>query len=49
MTPVPHIGFSADLIFSASAQQVIRIEKVLSVDLVVPPHAAERSLPPAPQ
>lgn len=35
--PSPHIGFSADLIFSAAGQHVMRIEKVLSVDLVVNP------------
>ncbi len=35
--PVPHIGFSADLIFSAAGKSVTRIEKVLSVDLVVNP------------
>jgi hypothetical protein len=35
--PAPHIGFSADLIFSAAGKSVTRIEKVLSVDLVVNP------------
>ena len=35
--PAPHIGFSADLLFTASGRQVTRIEKVLSVDLVVHP------------
>jgi len=46
--PVPHIGFSADLVFSASAQQVIRIEKVLSVDLVVHPARGGAFLPTSP-
>ena len=36
-TPAPRIGFSADLVFSAAGRQVTRIEKVLSVDLVVNP------------
>jgi hypothetical protein len=35
--PLPSIGFSADLVFSAAGRQVTRIEKVLSVDLVVRP------------
>ncbi len=35
--PPPHIGFSADLIFSAVGKSVTRIEKVLSIDLVVNP------------
>ncbi len=35
--PSPHIGFSADLVFAATGRQVTRIEKVLSVDLVVHP------------
>lgn len=35
--PLPNIGFSADLVFSAAGRQVTRIEKVLSVDLVVRP------------
>src|SRR5512133_2092341 len=30
----PRVGFSADLVFSASGEQVTRIEKVYSVDLV---------------
>ena len=33
----PHIGFSADLLFSVEGQRVRRIEKVFSVDLVVHP------------
>jgi len=36
-SPAPHIGFSADLIFSAAGKRVTRIEKVLSVDLVANP------------
>ena len=36
-TPAPRVGFSADLVFSASGRQVTRLEKVLSVDLVVHP------------
>jgi hypothetical protein len=35
--PLPNIGFSADLVFSAAGRRVTRIEKVLSVDLVVRP------------
>ena len=35
--PLPNVGFSADLVFSAAGRQVTRIEKVLSVDLVVRP------------
>ena len=35
--PLPNVGFSADLVFSAAERQVTRIEKVLSVDLVVRP------------
>lgn len=35
--PAPHIGFSADLVFTAAGKSVSRIEKVLSVDLVVHP------------
>lgn len=35
--PSPHIGFSADLVFSAVGRRVTCIEKVLSVDLVVNP------------
>jgi len=35
--PLPKIGFSADLVFSAAGREVTRIEKVLSVDLVVHP------------
>ncbi|HCS38717.1 MAG TPA: hypothetical protein DIW44_03925 [Anaerolineaceae bacterium] len=33
----PRVGFSADLVFSASGDQVTRIEKVYSVDLVAYP------------
>ena len=36
-TPAPRVGFSADLVFSAAGRQVTRLEKVLSVDLVVHP------------
>ena len=35
--PLPKIGFSADLVFSAAGREVTCIEKVLSVDLVVHP------------
>lgn len=35
--PLPKIGFSADLLFSASGDAVTRIEKVFSVDLVTYP------------
>ena len=42
----PHIGFSADLAFSASGEQVTRIEKVYSVDLVAYPARGGGFLPP---
>ena len=35
--PTPRVGFSADLLFSTAGRRVTRIEKVLSVDLVVHP------------
>lgn len=44
-TPLPCIGFSADLVFSAAGRQVTRIEQVLSVDLVVRPARGGAFLP----
>lgn len=35
--PRPAVGFSADLVFEANGQQVMRIIRVLSVDLVLDP------------
>ena len=40
---LPKVGFSADLLFSASGDSVTRIEKVFSVDLVLIRPAEERS------
>mgnify|MGYP001008447085 CR=1 FL=1 len=42
----PHVGFSADLVFSALGNQVTRIEKVYSVDLVTSPARGGGFLPP---
>jgi len=44
-TPAPRVGFSADLLFTAAGRQVMRIEKVLSVDLVVHPARGGAFLP----
>ena len=35
--PLPEVGFSADILFSAEGSRVTRIHKVFSVDLVVHP------------
>ena len=43
--PSPRVGFPADLLFSAAGRQVIRIEKVLSVDLVMHPARGGEFLP----
>lgn len=42
----PRVGFSADLVFSASGDQVTHIEKVYSVDLVAYPARGGGFLPP---
>ena len=44
-TPLPKVGFSADLLFSASGDTVTRIEKVFSVDLVTYPARGGTFLP----
>lgn len=44
---LPRVGFSADLIFAAAGRRVTRIEKVLSVDLVVHPARGGTFIPPA--
>ena len=41
----PKVGFSADLLFSASGDTVTRIEKVFSVDLVTYPARGGTFLP----
>lgn len=43
----PRVGFSADLVFSASGDQVTRIEKVYSVDLVAYPARGGGFIAPA--
>lgn len=45
IAPLPNIGFSADLVFSAAGRQVTHIEKILSVDLVVHPARGGAFLP----
>ena len=45
--PLPKIGFSADLLFSASGDSVSHIEKVFSVDLVTYPARGGTFLPAA--
>lgn len=44
--PLPDLGFSADLLFSAEGPQVTRILQVFSVDLVVHPARGGKFLPP---
>ena len=44
-SPTPKVGFSADLLFSASGDAVTRIEKVFSVDLVTYPARGGTFLP----
>ncbi len=46
--PRPKVGFSADLLFSASGDTVTRIEKVFSVDLVTYPARGGSFLPVRP-
>ena len=45
----PRVGFSADLLFSAAGNQVTRIEKVYSVDLVAYPARGGRFLENQPE
>jgi hypothetical protein len=47
--PLPDVGFSADLLFSANGAHVDRILRVFSVDLVVHPARGGKFIQPQPQ